>query len=348
MHFAINRIQGYNVVRSGGATSLANIKTIAKLAGVSVTTVSRVLNNHPYVNEATRQKVQRIMEKEGYQPNSSAVHLIKGQTNSVGVIVPSSHPYFQTILSGIMDEAAKSGYGTLLYQSRYETHEEHKALQLLSTKQIDGLIFCSRALELEAIAAYAKYGPVVTCEYTEHERIAAVYTDHYEAFQTGMQYLIQHGHTAIGYCVGRPDSASSQARYLAYKTLLQEHGEVLRPEWIFTNCTEIKDGIRVIDTLMTMEERPTALLVTGDEAAAGVILRAQAIGLRIPEDIAIIGFDNLPISEALGLTTIDQHLQEIGREAFRTFYHSRNTDVKDNGRRPKTAIPFELIERSSV
>ncbi|SFS71027.1 LacI family DNA-binding transcriptional regulator [Paenibacillus sp. 453mf] len=327
---------------------MANIKTIAKLAGVSVTTVSRVLNNHPYVNEATRQKVQRIMEKEGYQPNSSAVHLIKGQTNSVGVIVPSSHPYFQTILSGIMDEAAKSGYGTLLYQSRYETHEEHKALQLLSTKQIDGLIFCSRALELEAIAAYAKYGPVVTCEYTEHERIAAVYTDHYEAFQTGMQYLIQHGHTAIGYCVGRPDSASSQARYLAYKTLLQEHGEVLRPEWIFTNCTEIKDGIRVIDTLMTMEERPTALLVTGDEAAAGVILRAQAIGLRIPEDIAIIGFDNLPISEALGLTTIDQHLQEIGREAFRTFYHSRNTDVKDNGRRPKTAIPFELIERSSV
>ncbi|MCM3129290.1 LacI family DNA-binding transcriptional regulator [Paenibacillus provencensis] len=327
---------------------MANIKTIAKLAGVSVTTVSRVLNNHPYVNEATRQKVQRIMEKEGYQPNSSAVHLIKGQTNSVGVIVPSSHPYFQTILSGIMDEAAKSGYGALLYQSRYETHEEHKALQLLSTKQIDGLIFCSRALELEAIAAYAKYGPVVTCEYTEHERIAAVYTDHYEAFQTGIQYLIQHGHTAIGYCVGRPDSASSQARYLAYKTLLHEHGEVLRPEWIFTNCTEIKDGIRVIDTLMTMEERPTALLVTGDEAAAGVILRAQAIGLRIPEDIAIIGFDNLPISEALGLTTIDQHLQEIGREAFRTFYHSRNTDVKDNGRSPKTAIPFELIERSSV
>ncbi|SDX21602.1 LacI family DNA-binding transcriptional regulator [Paenibacillus sp. PDC88] len=327
---------------------MANVKSIAKLAGVSVTTVSRVLNNHPYVNEATRQKVQHIMEKEGYRPNSSAVHLIKGHTDRVGVIVPNNHPYFQAILSGVMDEAAKSGYGTLLYQSRYETQEEHKALQLLSTKQIDGLLFCSRALELEAIAAYAKYGPIVTCEYTENEQIAAVYTDHYEAFQKGIQYLIQHGHRAIGYCVGRPDSASSQARYLAYKTLLHEQGEVLHPEWIFTDCTEIKDGIRVIDTLMKMEERPTALLVTGDEAAAGVILRAQALGLRIPEDLAIIGFDNLPISEALGLTTIDQHLQEIGREAFRTFYNSRNVEVKDNAPSSKTVIPFELVERSSV
>ncbi|MCM3784717.1 LacI family DNA-binding transcriptional regulator [Neobacillus mesonae] len=327
---------------------MANIKTIARLAGVSVTTVSRVLNGHPYVSEATRCKVQQIIDQEGYTPNSSAVHLIKGQTDSVGVIVPNSHPYFQTLLSGIIDEAAKAGYGTLLYQSRYHTDEEQKALQLLQTKQIDGLIFCSRALEMEHIASYAKYGPIVTCEYTDNEHIAAVYTDHYAAFQTGMRYLIQHGHTSIGYCVGRPDSESSKARYKAYKAILHELGAVLRPEWIFTDCTDIRDGMRLIDTLMTMKERPTALIVTGDEAAAGVILKAQEAGLRIPEDLAIIGFDNFPISEALHLTTIDQHLQQIGREAFRAFYNRRNRLATNTDSILKTAIPYHLIERASV
>lgn len=327
---------------------MANIKEIAKLAGVSVTTVSRVLSGHPYVSEEKRNRVQQVIEQEGYIPNANAVHLIKGQTKTIGVIVPSSHSYFHAILSGIMDEASEAGYGTLLYQSRYDQKEEEQALHLLRTKQIDGLIFCSRSMPVEKIAAYGRYGPIVTCEDTEDERISSVYTNHYDAFIAGMRHLTERGHTDIGYCIGRAHSTSSKQRYQAYTSVLSELDIPLRSEWIFEDSTEIRDGIRIVDNLMKMKKRPTALLITGDEVAAGVILQAQSAGLRIPEDLAIVGFDNLPISEALKLTTIDQHLKRIGQEAFHAFYEMRNTELSEKRITIKRQVPFELIKRSSV
>ncbi|WP_211747208.1 LacI family DNA-binding transcriptional regulator [Paenibacillus sp. Marseille-Q4541] len=327
---------------------MANIKDIASLAGVSVTTVSRVLSGHPYVSDEKRRKVQQVIDQQGYTPNANAVHLIKGQTKTVGVIVPSSHSYFHAILSGIMDEASEAGYGTLLYQSRYDRKEEEQALHLLRTKQIDGLIFCSRSLPVDEIVSYGMYGPIVTCEHAEDERISSVYTDHHAAFITGMKHLTAHGHTDIGYCVGRAESRSSRQRYKAYTSVLDELGVPLIPEWIFENSTETKDGIRIVDKIMTMKKRPTALLITGDEVAAGVILQAQSAGLRIPEDLAIVGFDNLPISEALKLTTIDQHLKRIGQESFRAFYEMRDKGMKEKPKGIKKSVPFELVERASV
>lgn len=327
---------------------MANIKDIAMLAGVSVSTVSRVLSGHPYVKEEKRKRVQQVIDQQGYTPNANAVHLIKGQTKTIGVIVPSSHSYFHAILSGIMDEASEAGYGTLLYQSKYDRKEEEQALHLLRTKQIDGLILCSRSLSVDKIASYGTYGPIVTCEYIEDQRISSVYTDHYEAFIAGMKHLTEHGHTDIGYCIGRAHSTSSQQRYKAYTDVLAELGAPLNPEWIFEDSTEMKDGLRIVEKMMNMKKRPTALLITGDEVAAGVILQAQASGLQIPEDLAIVGFDNLPISEALKLTTIDQHLKRIGQEAFHAFYAMKKAGQTEKVGAIKRTIPFELVKRSSV
>lgn len=110
----------------------------------------------------------------------------------------------------------------------------------------------------------------------------------------------------------------------------------------------MKDGIRIVDKMMNMKKRPTALLITGDEVAADVILQAQAAGLRIPQDLAIVGFDNLPISEALSLTTIDQHLKRISQEAFQAFHEMRKAGRTETGRTIKRSIPFELVKRSSI
>ncbi|AEI41102.1 LacI family DNA-binding transcriptional regulator [Paenibacillus mucilaginosus] len=325
---------------------MANIREIAKAAGVSVATVSRVLNGHPYVSAEKRRRVEEAMRRAGYSPNSNAVHLSTGRTGMVGVILPfSHHPYFHALLGGLMEEALKHQYTALLCQTNYEAGEERRYLQMLRTKQVDGLILCSHELPWAEIAAYAADGLLVACEPVRQEGISCVYTHHYEAFLTGMRYLIRRGHRNIGFCIGRRDSESSRQRYAAYADAMQEIGRPVQPEWIFEGCTDLRDGMRVMDRIAAMESRPSALLVTGDEAAAGVLARSRQLGIAIPGELAIVGFDNQPISEALQLTTIDQHLQEIGRQAFGAFYHG----IVQPGAAPRRMeVPFELVERTSV
>ncbi|WP_138493681.1 LacI family DNA-binding transcriptional regulator [Paenibacillus pinistramenti] len=325
---------------------MANIREIAKAAQVSVTTVSRVLNGHPYVSVEKRQRVEEAMRQAGYSPNSNAVHLATGKTGMVGVVLPySHHPYFHALLGGLMEEALKHQYTALLCQTNYEAETERHYLEMLRTKQVDGLILCSHELPWPDILPYAANGPIAACEFVPHPEISAVYTPHYAAFLEGMRYLAARGHRRIGYCIGRRDSESSRQRYAAYTDALKEINEPLREDWIFEGCVQFSDGIKVLDQLMHMEDRPTALLVTGDEAAAGVLARSRQLGIAIPGQLAIVGFDNQPISEALELTTIDQHLHEIGRQAFKAFYRKAAQQDKTPCR---MEIPFELIERASV
>ncbi|MDP4097123.1 LacI family DNA-binding transcriptional regulator [Paenibacillus sp. P96] len=325
---------------------MANIREIAEAAQVSVTTVSRVLNGHPYVSEEKRRRVEEAMKLAGYSPNSNAVHLATGRTGMIGVVLPfNHHPYFHALLGGLMEEALKHQYTALLCQTNYDPREERRYLHMLRTKQVDGLILCSHELPWSDIALYAASGPIVACESVQHEQISSVYTNHYDAFLRGMRYLIGRGHRKIGYCIGRRNSESSRQRYAAYADALREINQPLQPTWIFEGCVHLSDGIRVLDSVAAMADRPTALLVTGDEAAAGVLTRARQLGISIPEQLAIVGFDNQPISEALRLTTIDQHLHEIGVQAFQAFY---NDMVDPEAVSRKMEIPYELVERSSV
>lgn len=325
---------------------MANIREIAKIAGVSVTTVSRVLNGHPYVSEEKRSRVQEAILEAGYSPNFNAIHLATGRTGRVGVLLPfSHHPYFHALLGGIMEEALLHQYTALLCQTNYEPEQERHYLQMLRTKQVDGIILCSRELGWPEIAAYAAEGPVAACELAADNRILSVYTDHYKAFRSGLDYLIHRGHRRIGFCIGRRHSESSRKRFEAYRDSLREIQQPVHPEWIFEECTSLADGMNVLEKLAGMSERPTALLVTGDEAAAGVFIRAKQLGIEIPKQLAIVGYDNQPISAALQLTTIDQHLHEIGKQAFQEFY--RHLQQPDGAATPKE-IPFELIERASV
>lgn len=325
---------------------MANIREIAKAAQVSVATVSRVLNGHPYVSEEKRRRVEEVMRQAGYSPNSNAVHLATGRTGRVGVVLPySHHPYFHALLGGLMEEALQHHYTALLCQTDYDPQLERHYLQMLKTKQVDGVVLCSHELPWSEILPYAADGPIVACETVQHDEVSSVFTNHYEAFLTGMRYLIRHGHQRIGYCIGRRESESSRQRYAAYRDALSEIGRPLLEEWIFEDCTDLGDGMRVLDRVAAMAERPTALLITGDEAAAGVLLRSRQLGISIPEELAVIGFDNQPISEALELTTIDQHLHEIGRQAFRTFY---NQSMQPAAASCRIEVSFKLIERSSV
>ncbi|MDK7443018.1 LacI family DNA-binding transcriptional regulator [Bacillus paranthracis] len=325
---------------------MANIKDIAKMAGVSVTTVSRVLNDHPYVSEEKRKAVIEIVEKLNYSQNANAVHLSKGKTNIVGVILPYiNHPCFDAMVGGMMEVALAHNYRVLLCQTNYNKKEEMKSLHMLKTKQLDGLIICSRANEWETIEPYASYGTIVACEDNDISNISSVYTNHSAAFQLGMDYLIEKGYKKIGYCTGRKLGPSSQKRFDVYKRQLQSIDEEVNEEWIFTECFTLEDGVRVAHKLKEMQHLPEALIVAGDEVAIGVMTEAEKLGIQVPEDLAIIGFDNQPISQVLQLTTIDQILKEIGKKAFEMFYRQTNAE---SSKQEKVEIPYELVERSTV
>ncbi|PFL72680.1 LacI family DNA-binding transcriptional regulator [Bacillus anthracis] len=325
---------------------MANIKDIAKMAGVSVTTVSRLLNDHPYVSEEKRKVVLEIVEKLNYSQNANAVHLSKGKTNIVGVILPYiNHPSFDAMVGGMMERALTHNYRVLLCQTNYNKKEEMKSLHMLKTKQLDGLIICSRANDWEMIEPYASYGTIIACEDNDIANISSVYTNHSAAFQLGMNHLIEKGYKKIGYCTGRKLGPSSQKRFDVYKQQLQSIDEEVNEEWIFTECFTLEDGVRVAHKLKGMQNLPEALIVAGDEVAIGVMTEVGKLGIRVPGDLAIIGLDNQPISQVLQLTTIDQNLKEIGKTAFEMFYRKISDE---SSKQEKVEISYELVERSTV
>lgn len=317
---------------------MANIKDIAKLAGVSVTTVSRVLNHHPYVSDDKRHKVEQVIEDLEFHQNLNAIHLVKGKTYTVGAIMPYiDHPYFQAMVGGIMKRAFMYNYSVLCCPTSYDQTEELKYLDMLKGRELDGLIICSRSNDWNTIMPYTEYGPIVSCE--RFEKLPCAYTDHYEAFLTSINYLIEEGHRKIGYCTGRKYSLSSKMRYAAFKTALTQINQSIEVDWIFTDCYTMHDGKSAINTLQDLNSKPTAILTNGDEVAAGMITQAEISGINIPDKLSIMGFDNNPMSEALGLTTVDSNIKEIGEQAFRLFYTGSNEQMK---------IPFKLVKRNTV
>lgn len=325
---------------------MANIKEIARMAGVSVTTVSRVLNNHPYVSEAKRTAVLNTIEQLNYTRNMNAVHLITGRTQAIAVIIPNINLfYFSVIIEGLAQEALLAHYRLILCQTDYRHEEELKVLEMLRNKEIDGVVIVSSRMSSEDIEEYTAYGPIVICQDRGECRFSSVYIEHYSAFRSGLQYLSDKGYRQIGYCEGRQHGSSSSIRQIAFNDFLAATGQPFHEEWMMYDCMNEEDGGRVLHQLLKMKKRPNALIISGDHVAAGLIIEAWKNGIRIPEDLAVIGFDDQPIGRALGLTTIDNQLPEMGVTAFRIIYDQ----IQNNDRHPvHHKLDYRIIERSTV
>ncbi|MGE8203560.1 LacI family DNA-binding transcriptional regulator [Heyndrickxia sp. NPDC080065] len=325
---------------------MANIREIAKLAGVSITTVSRVLNNHPYVSEEKKEAVHRAIETLNYKRNIHALHLSKGSSNMVGVVIPTiNHPYFSSIVEGIADEAMKHDLQLVLFQTNYETTKEIDSLELLRGQLIDGLIFCSRAISYDVLLEYKSYGPIILCEDSDQSDFPSISIPHKEAFQFGMEYLISKGHSKIAYTLGRLEGPNSLKRRKAYASMMKRINQSIHNDWIFDECLTINDGTQIVDKYKELKEKPTAFLVTNDQVAAGLKLAADELRLKIPQDIAILSFDNQPISQILGISTIEIQTKEIGRIAIKSVIQFEEIIKK---KKNKILLPFTLIERSTV
>lgn len=320
---------------------MTNIRELAKMAGVSVTTVSRVLNNHPYVKEEKRKAVLDAIQKSDYQKNINAVHLSKGKTFLIGVVLPYfDHPYFAQLVNGISNEALKQNYKLVLIQTNYVMSREMEALHMLKQKQIDALIICSRICDWPIIEEFIPYGPIVFCENTKGKNVSSTFIDHYQSFSLALKYLYHKGHRKVGYCVYRKSGTSSKYRGLAYRDFIEKYRLPYHPEYIFDQCLYFEDGEQVLEKIKKMAEPPSALLVTNDQVAAGIFTCAQQQNISIPGELAIIGFDNQPISKMMNITTIDIPLLDIGRKLFHQAVNNSEVTYEE--------VSVKLIERKTV
>lgn len=197
----------------GGEAAVANIRDIAKLTGYSVSTISRVINGHPYVDEEKRKEILAVMKEVDYIPNANARQLSYGKTKSIGVILPyTNHPYFDQLISGIIEAAFDYDYKVTLLPTGYHKEKERRYLEEFAAKAFDGLIITSRANTLDDLLAYQKYGPLVFCEEIKGKQASCVFIDREQSITEGRTYLKQQGIKQLGITLGRSGRLSYNSK----------------------------------------------------------------------------------------------------------------------------------------
>ncbi|MED1472287.1 LacI family DNA-binding transcriptional regulator [Bacillus salipaludis] len=328
---------------------MATIADVAKRAGLSRATVSRVLNNHPNVTEDKKRLVREAMEALNYVPNTTAQRLRNQKTDTIAILVPVlTNPFFAYLLEAMDMVATQNHLQLLICQTRYSKQKELDFLELLRTKQVDGLILTSYENDWKKIEPYAELGPMVLCnEYERQTKVPVVRMDQVEASYIGTRHLIEQGHERIA-CTNGDKSNLGKDRQAGFRKALEQYGLPIHQEWVFSNVYDIEDGKRTLRTIMNMKDRPTAVFTGSDQVAAGMIMAAKALGKKVPDDIAIIGFDDQPIAHVVepALTTVRQPIEEMGKTAMDVMIDAIAQKNQDN--HLEILLPFDLVIRDST
>ncbi|MCP8969457.1 LacI family DNA-binding transcriptional regulator [Ectobacillus ponti] len=329
---------------------MSTIDDVAKLAGLSKSTVSRVINSYPHVSEAKRQRVLAAMQQLAYVPNSAAQSLRRQRTGLIAVFVPRlMNPFFSQLLQSMELAASERDYQLIVCQTMYSQEKELKYAELLRRKQVDGIVMTSIQNEWQAIAPYVRYGPIVLCnEFDDAAEVPMIrLNQEYGGYIAG-KHLLAMGHTRIACCSGGTRSQVAFHREQGLRKALQEHSLFLPDTYIFRDAYSIEDGIRVFAQIKDMKIRPTAVFSGGDEVAAGIIAGAKQHGCRVPEDLAVIGFDDQKIT-VLMEPNISTVRQPIGLMAQQTIaLMAEKIESRQYTQREVYEYPLELIVREST
>lgn len=308
---------------------MATIRDIARMTGYSITTVSRVINGHPYVEEQKRQTILAMMKELNYKPNKIAQKLSSGKSFNVGVIVPFvNHPFFDRILNGIMEEAFAQQYKVTLLPTNFDKALEKDYLEEFAAKGFDGLIVITRANHIETFRPYLENGPIVFCEDASGTDVPFVTIDQVGSVTASILYLKEQGVKRLGLTLGRSKrlSCNSINTIAKAKELFPGFSE----EDIFWDCIKAEDGEAA--AVFFKDRGVDGIITNGDEIAATIL--SQYGERKAP---LIIGQENLLISRLLNFSTVEFHLHLCGREAFRLFQERSREQI---------VLPFELLVRS--
>lgn len=327
---------------------MVNISDVAKKAKVSVTTVSRAMNDHPYVSDKTKKKIQQVMDELGYFPNSGARQLRGKSTKLIGVIVSYiTNPFFSYLVAHIEKTATAMGYHLIILQTLEDNEREKLFINMLKRKQLDGLIAASLEAKTPDVIEMVKDGSIVLCNRSHiYDNLPLIQIDEEDVSETATNHLFDRGYQHIGFCLGGAELHGSDRRFKGFLKAHQQHGKTFNPDFFFRQCRTIPDGRQLFHTLAGLPHRPDAIFANSDEVAAGLIEEATQNGWRVPEDLAVLGFDDQPIASIISpkLTTVRQPIQAMAEQATHTLL--ANLAGKDQPDFPP--LKASLIIRSST
>lgn len=290
------------------------IQDVAKTAGVSVSTVSRVLNGKLDVASETQDRIRSVIDDLGYTTNLAARSMRSFKKNMVGLIMPDiAYPFAIEVMKGVNRAIAESEFDLLVYttgdvrKSGRASHEQ-KYVSLLSNSITDGVIIVA-----PVTGEFVTDAPIVSIDpLMSDPDYPSVHATNHQGATDAMNYLLGLGHTRIGFISGRAELESSNRRLMGYRDALKKAGLSIDEKLIASGDYTTETGIKCAQELLSLENPPTAIFASNDQTAMGVYQVAQERGLRIPEDLSVIGFDNIMESKYMGLTTVDQFISEMG------------------------------------
>lgn len=302
---------------------MATIHDVARDAGVSTATVSRVLSSPQVVAQATRERVLAVVERLGYAPNTAAKSLRTLRTQKILVTVPDiSNPFFSQVIRGVEAAAQAAGYSVLLGDTRHDPDREEQYGQMLRRKEADGLVFLGHRLPdslAEMVEAMGARAPIVNgCEFSPDLAVSSAHIDNARAAAEATQHLYALGHSRVGVISGPLASPISRDRLDGVRDAAARHGEA-ESLAVAVGDFSIESGLEQTLALLQAAPRPTAIFCFSDEMAMGALEAFRRSGLSCPGDISLIGFDDIRYAQYLDppLTTVSQPMDQIGQEAVR-------------------------------
>ena len=324
-------------------------KDIAELAGVSITTVSHVVNGTRAVAPETKAAVLQAIEDTGYTGDVIARSLVTGGTRSIGVAISLlANPYFAALMQAIEREAALAGYTVLLADTHDSVETERDTVRTLRSRRVEGLLLTPSHGDGSVITELVSLGiPLVLVDrVTVRTDVDQIGAENIQATSALTEHLASHGHRRIGFVSGTPGLSTSEERTLGYRLGLGRGGLSWNPELVASGQS-VKDGAAAaLRALMRLPEPPTALVVGNDSMMVGVLQEARRLGVKVGYDLAVVGYDDAEWADLVEppLTTMAQPIEEIGRNAVRLLL----ARIADPSRPPETRrLPPHLMHRHS-
>ncbi len=298
-----------------------DIQQVAKKANVSTATVSRVLNRSPLVRPATAAYVRKVIEQLDYVPNVSARYLRVGHTKLFGLIVSDiKNPFFPDLIDAFEAMAAKQGIDVIFSHTNYDPSRLDHCLRRMVDRNVDGIAVMTSEVDLAALDRVKRSKvPLVLLNLAALKaKFSNVMVDYSGGFEEAIRHLKELGHRNIAFIAGPKDLDSARRRRMAFLAGLKKCGLKPRPDWIVTGDLQLEGGYAAAQQLLKGKIRPTAVMATSDLMAIGALQAAREAGVRVPHDLSIIGFDDIPFCTMLdpALTTISLSRKEIAERAF--------------------------------
>jgi LacI family transcriptional regulator len=329
-------------------SSPVTIQDIAKKANVSISTVSRVLNDHETVGEQYKTAVLEAIEELDYQPNFFAQGLAGGQSRTIGVVTQNvGSPVYDAILKGILEGLSTENYSTIFADGQWESKREYQAIETLMAKRVDGLIIVGGSLSANTLMQINEQVPLINVgrkvePLVEH----CIYVDNFDAAYQATRFLLELGHKEIVQVTGLSTHQDAQERVAGYRQAIEDAGLSVNPKLIVEGNFRRQSGVIAMSTLLTQRLSFTAVFAANDQMAFGVRLALFRHGLRVPDDVSLIGFDDQPDSAFMipPLTTVQQPTVEMGIAAA----HAMLNRLKKNSKPIQNRFLVKLIAREST